>query len=371
MKARLIVADSEHNADLLYAVGMFVPDPFIYLEVRGRRYAVMSDLEIDRARRLARVDRVLSYATYQRRLRRETGRTPRLVDVVRAVLRELRVRSVEVPSSFPLGLARQLRGVRVRPAPDPFYPERETKSAREIRHLGAAQRLAEHGLAAGVAVLRRSRVGRDGYLYAGGNKLTAAAVRGAINAAIARAGGVAPQTIVAGGDQGCDPHETGHGPLRARRTIILDVFPRDTTTGYWGDITRTVVRGRASEAVRRLYATVQRAQEQVLGELRAGADGGQIHRGVQQLFAVAGYRTRRRNGRLQGFFHGTGHGVGLEIHEPPRISTVAGALKAGQVVTVEPGLYYPGVGGVRLEDVVVVQQRGCRNLTRFPKVLEI
>ena len=182
---------------------------------------------------------------------------------------------------------------------------------------------------------------------------------------------MASHTIVAGGNQGCDPHESGHGPLRAGQPIILDIFPRDNSTGYWGDITRTVVRGRASEAVKRLYAVVFRAQELAFRELRDGVNGREIHEGILRLFRENGFATSRRDGRMQGFFHGTGHGLGLEIHEPPRVSAVDAKLRAGHVVTVEPGLYYWGVGGVRLEDVAVIQARGARNLTRFPKILEI
>ena len=192
-----------------------------------------------------------------------------------------------------------------------------------------------------------------------------------INGVIAGRGGVAADTIVAGGNQGCDPHETGHGPLRAHQTIILDIFPRDVRTGYWGDLTRTVVRGRAREAVRKLYDTVQRGQELAFARLRAGVDGKEIHDAIQSLFRENGYLTRRYHGRMQGFFHGTGHGLGLDIHELPRFGGVSEKLPAGSVVTVEPGLYYWGLGAVRLEDVALIQARGARNLTRFPRVLEI
>ena len=194
--------------------------------------------------------------------------------------------------------------------------------------------------------------------------------KGFINATIAGLGGMARHTIVAGGNQGCDPHEAGHGPLRAHQPIILDIFPRDCTTGYWGDITRTVVRGRASEPVKRMYVAVFKAQELAFQQLRAGVNGQEIHDAILRLFRENGFTTGRRNGRMQGFFHGTGHGLGLEIHEPPRVSAVDATLRAGHVVTVEPGLYYRGVGGVRLEDVAVIQPHGARNLTKFPKMLE-
>jgi Xaa-Pro aminopeptidase len=364
--ARLIVADTEHDANMLYAVGIFVPDPFIFFEVAGKKHVVMSDLEIDRANAKATVDRVLSLSRYQKKYR-----VRKLEEVLPAVLRDHRVRAVEVPANFPVGLAKRLRGIRVRVKPDPFFPAREIKSPSEVRKLEAALRLAEAGMSAGIRLIKRSRVGRDGWLYAGRQKLRSEDVRGAINAAIARLGGAASATIVAGGNQACDPHEAGHGPLRAHRPVILDIFPRDTKTGYWGDITRTVVRGRASERVKEMYATVGQAQGIAFERLRAGVNGREIHEAIVALFKQRGFVTGRKNGRMQGFFHGTGHGLGLEIHEQPRISAWDATLKAGNVMTVEPGLYYPGMGGVRLEDVVVIGPRGARILTTFPKTLEV
>src|SRR5262249_14667751 len=133
-----------------------------------------------------------------------------------------------------------------------------------------------------------------------------------------------------------------------------------------------VVRGRASEAARKLYDTVLRGQLIAFKKIHPGAVTAEIHGAVHEFFEKQGYKTGRRNGRMQGFFHGTGHGLGLEIHEAPRIGqTSTGALKAGHVVTVEPGLYYPEIGGVRIEDVALVTQRGMRNLTQFEKVLEL
>jgi len=364
--ARLIVAASEQDANLLYATGLFAPDAFIYFAVAGRQHVVMSDLEIDRARRQARVDQVLSLSRYQKKYGVRA-----LGDLLPKLLREFGVGIVEVPANFPIGLAKRLRGFQVKVISDPFFPAREIKSALEQRQLTAALRLAEEGLRAGLDVVRLSRIGRDRYLYWQRKRLTSEHVQGVINAAIASRGGSAAHTIVAGGNQGCDPHETGHGPLRAHQPIIFDIFPRDLKTGYWGDITRTIVRGRASERVRTMFALVAKGQDLAIQQLRAGVDGPTVHGAVRGLFDQHGFKTACRHGRMQGFFHGTGHGVGLEIHEAPRVAPVPAILQAGHVVTVEPGLYYPGTGGVRLEDVVVITARGCRNLTRFPKFLEV
>ncbi len=360
--ARVMVADSEHDANMLYAVGIFVPDPFIYFEIAGKKHIIVSDLEIDRAKAQATVDRVLSLRRFK---------TRKLEDVLPMVLREHRVRVVEVPMKFPVGLAKRLRGIRLSVKPDPFFPAREVKSTGEIKKLAAALRLAEEGMRAGINVVRLSRIGRDGYLYWRKQKLRSEDVQGVINATIAGLGGIAAHTIVACGNLGCDPHESGHGPLRAHQTIILDIFPRDLKTGYWGDITRTVVRGRASNRVQAMYATVAKGQEIAFQKLRAGVNGRDVHEAICALFKRRGFKTGRKNGRMQGFFHGTGHGLGLEIHESPRVSAVDATMKTGCVVTVEPGLYYPGIGGVRLEDVAVIGKRVSRNLTTFPKFLEV
>jgi Xaa-Pro aminopeptidase len=370
----LIVADSERDANMLYGVGLFVPDPFIYLKIRGHPLIVMSDLEIDRARTQAPHCRVLSLSRYQQKLRRNGIKSPRFAWVIQQILRERKIRSVTVPENFPLGLATDLKklGVRVKARAGTFFPEREIKSAVEVKKISAALMMAEVGMAEAMQVLRVSKIGRDRKLLYHNVPLTSEKLRAVIDCAILQASGLAANTIVAGGRQACDPHERGFGPLRAHEPIIIDIFPRSHRTGYFGDITRTIVRGRASEAVRRLYDTVLRGQKIAFKKIRANVRTADIHKAVQEFFEQQGYKTGRHHRRMEGFFHGTGHGLGLEIHESPRVgATSIGKLQPGHVVTVEPGLYYPEIGGVRLEDVALVTTNGARNLTRFEKVLEI
>jgi Xaa-Pro aminopeptidase len=370
----LIVADSERDANMLHAVGLFVPDPFIYLKTRGRPLIVMNDLEIDRARTQAPHCRVVSLSQYQGKLRRKGVKSPRFTHVIQQILRERKIRSVTVPENFPLGMATDLKklGIRVKARAGTFFPEREIKSADEVRKISAALVMAEVGMAEAMQVLHAAKIGRGRKLIYHNIPLTSEKLRAVIDCVIFQACGLAANTIVAGGRQACDPHERGYGLLRAHEPIIIDIFPRSQKTGYFGDITRTVVRGHASEAVRRLYDTVLRGQTIAFRKIRANAPTVDAHRAVQEFFEQQGYKTRRRHGHMEGFFHGTGHGVGLEIHESPRISmNSTGTLKPGHVVTVEPGLYYPEIGGVRLEDVALVTANGPRNLTRFEKMLEI
>ncbi|HET9314799.1 MAG TPA: Xaa-Pro peptidase family protein [Vicinamibacteria bacterium] len=368
----LLYAASETDADILYPTGFFAPDPFLFVQKGRTRLLVMSDLERDRARNQARVDRVLAWSGFTRRIE-SSGRKPTAAAVIALVLRDLKLKRVEVPRRFPLGLAMELdaAGVRLDLVDDPFWPERERKRPDEVRAVTEALRAAEAGLQAGLDALRACRVGRDGWLRRNGRKLTAEDLRAAVNTRIMAAGCVPAHTICAPGDQAVDPHEEGHGPIRAHTPVVMDIFPRSERTGYFGDLTRTVVRGRASEKLKEVYALVHEGVRLGHRRIRDGADGQAIHREIQALFDARGYRTGIKQGRMQGFFHGTGHGLGLEIHEAPSISTRPSTLRAGHTVTVEPGLYYLGLGGVRIEDVALVTKTGSRNLTRVPKFLEL
>lgn len=369
---RLLYAASETDADMLYATGFFAPDPFLFVQAGRRRLVVMSDLERDRARKQARVTRVLAWSRIAGELERE-GKVPTVAQVAARVLRGLGARSVEVPRSFPVGLARELQALRiaVRVAPDPFWPERVVKRPDEVRAITAALRAAEAGLLAGLEALRATRIGRDGTLRRGGRVFTVEDLRAAVNTRIMAEGAVPAHTICAPGDQAVDPHEEGHGPIRGHTPIVMDIFPRSEKTGYFGDLTRTVVRGRPSARLQEVYALVNEGVRLGHRRLRDGVEGRDVHREIQALFEARGYKTGVKDGRMQGFFHGTGHGLGLQIHEPPSISTRPSTLRAGHVVTVEPGLYYLGLGGVRIEDVALVTRTGSRNLTRVAKFLEI
>jgi Xaa-Pro aminopeptidase len=369
--ARLIYAASETDADILYPTGFFAPDPFLFIQKGRTRILVMSDLEMDRARAQATVERVLSWSKLAAPLEKGGKRAP-AADVIALALRQLGLRRVSVPQSFPLGLAHELgrRRIRLDLGPEPFWPERELKQPHEVRAIEASLRAAEAGLMAGIEALKACRI-RKGWLLRDGRKFTAEDLRSAVNTRMMADGFVPAHTICAPGDQAVDPHEGGHGPIRANQPVVMDIFPRSEATGYFGDMTRTVVRGQASFALHELYAIVHEGVRLGHRLVRPGAEGMQIHRAIQDLFERQGYKTGVKNGRMQGFFHGTGHGLGLQIHEAPSIGKRPCRLRAGHVVTVEPGLYYLGLGGVRIEDVALVTQTGSRCLTRVPKQLEI
>jgi Xaa-Pro aminopeptidase len=367
-ETKLIVASSDIDADMLYATKFWAGDPFIFLQQNGKRTVVLTDLEMGRGKRTAKVDEFVSFNQLEREVQGTSKQAPPFEKVMAHFLRERGVKSATVPTNFALGYARELQDVDLFTSNGLFWPEREAKTDEELKLIGRALRITETGLKRAMEVLKASKP-KGKKLFWSGKPLTSELLRAEIDTTMLRAGGTPTNTIVAGGDQACDPHERGSGPLPANSLIILDIFPRDSRSGYWGDMTRTVVRGRASDAQRKLWQTVLDGQELALREIKDGVDGMKIHKAIQALFNKRGYPTEVRNGVNVGFFHGTGHGLGLEIHEYPRLQKVV--LKDRQVLTVEPGLYYPGLGGVRHEDVVVVTRTGSKILSRFPKPLEI
>src|SRR6266513_1052120 len=266
----LIVAPSETDPDMLYATRFFAPDPFIFLERNGKRTLVLSDLEIDRGRKQAEADEILPYSAFEKEVQGKAAQAPPYEKVLAYFLTKKKVRSAVVPSNFPLGYARELESkkIRLQPTNGLFWPEREAKSEAELRLMRKALEITEAGMARGIEVLKRSKPGKRQKLEWSGTVLTSELLRAEIDTAVLRAGGLPANTIVAGGDQACDPHERGHGRLKANSLIILDIFPRDAKTGYYGDMTRTVVRGRASDEQRKLWVTVWDGQKLALRKMK-------------------------------------------------------------------------------------------------------
>lgn len=370
----LLYADTEHSPDAAYFGRVNVPDPFIAFGHRGRKYAVVGALEFGRLRKASGFDVVLPLEAWLQRARttwprREAGPA----SVIQLLAREYGVKRFTVPVDFPTGLFLQLRraGVALDVCEGALFPERECKSPAEAEAIREGNRCSARGFAAAERILRASRP-RGRTLVHRGEVLTSERLRFAIEVACLEGGAISANTIVAGGDQACDPHERGSGPLRPGELIIIDIFPRVSRTGYYGDMTRTFLRGRASDAQRGLVAAVRSAQRAAIGMIRGGVNGRDVHRKVVSVFAGLGYETRHTKRGSVGYFHGTGHGLGLAVHEPPRLSgSIDWTLLTGSVVTVEPGLYYPGLGACRIEDVVQVTAGKPRLLSRYPYEWEL
>ena len=283
---RLIVADSEKNANLYYATRFLAPDPFIFVQVNGRRLMVMSDLELDRAKAQAKVDEVLSYTTLAQRVKQGGIAEPTMMDVVDEMLKSHAIKQIEVPIDFSVAHADALRkrGYTLTPKPDPFFPERMIKSEGEIAWLTQSLRITEDALATAIELIRTSEVKSDGTLWIGGKPLTAELLRKAMHLTMMERDCVAQHTIVACGVQAVDPHNEGSGPLKANEPIVMDVFPQHATTRYFADITRTVVKGKASPKVKKMFDAVKEGQEIAYRMIKDGIDGSTVHKAILDSF---------------------------------------------------------------------------------------
>lgn len=366
---RCLYAASDRCADALYLSGVFVPDPFLAMIVGGKSYAVVSRLEYTRVCAQSHFDEVMLLETMVREAAKTLGIELAAVgpgDLIAYFAQRFGVKRIEVPADFPaLHYASLHRaGYSLSIVEGSFFPRRVKKTDAEARAIREGNAASAAGLRTAERVLRDATIDGNRLRY-GGRVLTAEHLRTLIDQACLERGALAQHTIVACGRQACDPHEAGHGPLRPNELIIVDVFPRVQKTGYHGDMTRTFLKGRPSEAQRALVAAVEAAQQAALSEIAAGVKGGKVHAAVVRCFEGRGFVTERRGEAFVGFIHSTGHGLGLEVHEAPRVSVNAGKLKVGHVITVEPGLYYPEIGGCRIEDVVRVTKGGYEPLSRM------
>lgn len=368
----LIISASERDANLYYATKFIAPDSFVFMQIGKKKIMLMSELEVDRARKQAEVDLVESTSRLARDYHKRHGKRATFLELISDYLRQKKVTELTVPEDFPIFCADRLRqaGFTLTPKREPFFEERSIKTPAEIRAIETALKHTEAACKKAIEVISRSQI-RKGKLVFKGKVLTSEEIKRIINVELMERNCVAQHTIIACGIHGVDPHDQGSGPLLANQPIVMDIFPQSTENRYFADLSRTVVRGKASPKLKKMFAAVLEGQQIAFDHAREGADGGEIHQKIQKRFEALGFKTGEMNGRMQGFFHGTGHGVGLEIHEMPRIGGVKDILKAGQIVTVEPGLYYEDSGGVRLEDMILITKTGCRVLNRLPKILEV
>ena len=318
-RSKLIISSSEASADQLYATKFRAPDAFAFLQTGDKKLLLLSDLEVDRGRAEAEVDEVHSLSEVEKRVAGKRKKKPVYAQVVADWLKENKDLSVEVPEDFPLGLACSLgdEGISIVPCKGPFWPERELKSPGEVRAIEAALRIAEAGILRAFEILRSTKPRKDGALMLRQQVLTSEALRIEMETAVVRAGGEARgDTIVACGEQACDPHGRGHGPLRANELLILDIFPRDARSGYFGDITRTVVRGRASEAQRRLWETCLAGQKLALKKMRPRIHGASMMKSSRSS-PPAAIRPKSSTGAGRGSFTGPATGWGSKSTNPP------------------------------------------------------
>ncbi|RQG97917.1 M24 family metallopeptidase [Natrarchaeobius chitinivorans] len=385
-----LIDDDSTDSDQRYVSGFTAPDAYQTLVTPdGGVHLLVSGLEYGRATAESNADSVTRRASYDYQgLAAEHGPHEGKIRMLESFLDDHDVGSVSVPRSFPTGTADGLRdrdvsvsvesegvieGIRATKTEWEIERIRGTQRANEVAMATAERLIAEADVAGSPA---RSSASADESLESGvlvhdGEPLTSERVKEEIEVALLRHGCGLDETIVACGADGADPHDRGSGPLTADDLIVVDIFPRDKESGYFGDMTRTFARGDPGEEARRRYEVTERAYEAALEEVEAGVTGADVHDAVCDVIEDAGYATLRTDPSAStGFIHSTGHGVGLDVHEQPSISPVGGELEAGHVITIEPGIYDPAVGGVRIEDLVVVTEDGYENLTEYPVDLE-
>lgn len=371
LKARLIYSNSSTALnDVRHVSGFVAPDPVLLFLLPKKQILLVSTMEQGRANRECYSS--VEVLTPEALLLPPEKRWD-IIEQIQAVTTRAGIKTIELGFDFPTGIYAKLKetGCNVQISQKPNCPIRRTKNIQELDCLRRSQRAAVSGMKLAVSMIASAEIGSRGRLRDAHGVLTSERVREAVQIELLKRNCSGRDIIVAGGDQATDPHERGSGALMAGEAIILDIFPRDEITGYWGDLTRTVCRGEAPTALKKIYNTVLKAQKQALKKVHSNVCGDEIHQYIVSTFEAAGFVTGESNGKHVGFIHGTGHGVGLDIHERPRIGRSGEILCEGDVVTIEPGLYYPGVGGVRIEDTVVVEAHGCQLLAKCAKKFEL
>jgi Xaa-Pro aminopeptidase len=367
----LIYADTVRSPELRHEIPLSVPDPLLYVERNGARHVVTHSLELPRLRGLSGLevhpredfglDELVRGGSDQYEIRDE---------IIARACRQLGISQAAVPASFPLDVADALRanGIDIRVDRELFDRRRRVKSGAELEGMRRAQRAAEAGMEAARAMLRNA--------LAGGSTITVEEIKAAILQRFLELGASADELIVSHGPQSAIGHDAGSGEILRDEPVVIDLFPHDNESGVYADMTRTFVFGEPSDELREWHALCKRALDRALGEIRAGVTGRSVFEGTCEIFEAAGFPTLRKKEDgvplEEGFIHSLGHGVGLEVHEAPSLGLLGtDPLVRGDAVSVEPGLYRPGYGGLRLEDLVLVTDDGCENLTDFPYDLEL
>ena len=367
----LILADTIRSPEMRHEVPVAVPDPFLYVERDGDRHVVITPFEVERVQgrdglkpqpyeRFGWDDLVAQGIPLEE---------VELLTWVRAC-KELGVESAVVPPTFPLELADRLRaeGIELRPDREVFVQRRRRKTPAELDGIRRAQRGAEAALDAARALMRSADAQGDA-LVADGEPLTVDRIKAVMRQAYSEHDLLSDEFIVAPGAQGAMGHEMGHGPIAPGQPVVIDQWPKDPISSCYTDMTRTYVVGGPSEEIQTYHRLVHEALQRSVEMIKPGVAGRDVFVMVSELFHEAGYPTghHKQPGEVleDGFFHGLGHGVGLEVHEQPWLSRYPGELVEGDVVTIEPGLYRSGYGGVRLEDIALVTSDGAEVLTQY------
>jgi Xaa-Pro aminopeptidase len=374
----LLMGTPSRNSDMLWFTGFNASDPFPAFSAHGKRIGLIPLLEVGRAKKESHLDEILNLTEIIKDLRKTNPQADVADAIVLAALNE-GIDMFRIPADFPVGLFKRLEslGLKLIPVTEtdktPLFKNRSVKSRKEIQGIKKGNLAACAGFERVEQVLKESEITSAKKLLWKGKILTAEILKNEIQVAVTKAGGLLDIGLIcAPGDQSIDCHSSGTGPIHAGELLVVDIFPRDIESLNYGDMTRTYLKGKASSKQRKLVETVLEAQRRALKSIKANKKGNQVHQVVVDFFNKKGYLTKNTKKGYVGFFHGTGHGLGLDIHEEPSLATRNHKpLQPGQCVTVEPGLYYWGIGGCRIEDCVLVTKKGYEMLSRHPYDWEI
>ncbi|MBR9701157.1 aminopeptidase P family protein [Candidatus Woesearchaeota archaeon] len=365
--AKLLIFSGE-DPNMRYATGLDLPDPFIYISSDEKEFVLVNKIEFSRAKKLAKkgIQVILWDTVEMDNIRLPKHRKKNLADMAASFLLAHNLSELLVAENCWALHLESLRehNLRVRML-RPFFPERLLKTPSEIKSIKKAGLAAKAAMQRAVDIIKESTIQWDDSLLYHDQKITSEFVKREIERILSEQNAICPDVIVSCGEDSAEPHNRGTGELKAGKPIVIDIFPRDRVSGYHFDMTRTLIKGTPSPELKKLFQTVKRAQDAALAVIAPGSAKG-VHDSVIDVFTKADFDTTNE----EGFIHSTGHGLGLAVHEPPRLGANSeDTLLAGMVVTVEPGLYYLGLGGVRIEDTVLITKNGCQNLTNFPKML--
>jgi Xaa-Pro aminopeptidase len=363
-----LMREKSDDADMYYLTQFLRSDPFIYLRQGGESTIIVSQLEYSRAKDEAEVDNVVSTREFD--LEDAEDRSKELLE---QVVDRFDLERVAVPEEFPLKLGDELREhIELEPVETPVMEARNTKEPEEVEKLKGAQQATEEAMRNVKSMIENADV-EDGELFLEDELLTSERVKRETRKFLLEKDCSTPEgMIVACGDDSTKPHSTGSGVIRAAEPIVVDIFPQHESR-YFGDMTRTFVKGEMSRELQKMKEAVEVARKAAFDVLEYGADvdASEVHDAVCDVFEEKGFDTLRQGDIESGFIHSTGHAVGLELHESPGISENEEELKAGNVLTIEPGLYIPGVGGVRIEDMILLKEDGYENFNSMIRDVEV
>lgn len=367
MEIKLHIADSATDSNMFYATGTVIYDDFIYLEKNGQKIIYVDSSWINSAKQEAKVDKVINYSKYDKNANRNF-----LNNAIRLILKENKIKEVFIPENFKVKYTQVLTDNKIKfRVKKPFFGNREVKTKNEVKNIKLAQKAVENATLKVISIIKKSTIGKGGKLELEGKILTRYSLEKTAIIELINNGYESPFGCMIFNSPDLF-EENKEGLLFEGKPVIIDIFPKSSCSRYFSDMTRTVVKGKALPEIKKIYDTVLAAQELAIGKAKPGLKGKELYKIVLDYFAKCGYKTIREGKNVLGFTHGLGHGVGLDVHETPELNLSSeNVLKDGNIITLEPGLYYPKIGGVRIEDILLINKTSNENLTRFPKYLEV